>query len=118
MTTINFIAHCSKNSGSKLTIYKKDINFFVSEQEILVHNFAIPLIGAAIAWLVENFVFTVGVSILGIGAGVVLSQADSKNEQKPQCDIYLQYENTSFSPDPEDPKDDEEHHKAKDHSIQ
>ena len=68
-------------------------NFFVSEQEILVHNFAIPLIGAAIAWLVENFVFTVGVSILGIGAGVVLSQADNKDQQKSQYDVYLQYEN-------------------------
>ena len=59
----------------------------------MVHNFAIPIIGAAIAWLVENFVFTVGVSILGIGAGVVLSQADNKDQQKSQYDVYLQYEN-------------------------
>jgi hypothetical protein len=54
-------------------------NFFVSQHEILVHNFAIPVIGGAIAWFLENFVVTFGITIFGIGA-VIYNNEKSKGE--------------------------------------
>jgi len=57
-------------------------NFFVSEQDIFVHNFAIPFLSAIIAWFAANFEISIGVGIGGLILAKGLSNGDAKKKAK------------------------------------
>lgn len=41
-------------------------NFFVSEQDVLVHNFAVPILAPIIAWIAAHFHISIGICLGGI----------------------------------------------------
>lgn len=57
-------------------------NFFVSKQNIFVHNFAIPFLSAIIAWFAANFEISIGVGIGGLILAKGLSNGDARKKAK------------------------------------
>jgi|GEM_PF-6764261 len=55
-------------------------NFFVSKQEILVHNCAIPILGPIITWIATNIEITIGIG--GILTAIGLNKITNKEARQ------------------------------------
>jgi hypothetical protein len=97
IVSIDAIASVSEEKDVYCLSLQDNHNFFISQHEILVHNFAIPLLGAAIAWFAENFIVTFGITIFGLGAAIYTSDK-SKGEFPQQNGVQGEGSNDAQAP--------------------
>ncbi len=97
ISRVESITEHERNTEVYVISLAQNHNFFISDQAILVHNFAFGLIiptiisaiNSAAAYIAANFTFSFSVSVFGLGAGAVMSKAGERGGRN-QSDVFVQ----------------------------